>query len=86
MLEPHGERLGETALAHLGLRAPDGIRNAPEGYPAALEIEHEVGGSRVAVARLAHRSRVQEPAFAFSERYLSIAWGNPTFDLMAAEP
>ena len=36
--------------------------DAPERRRARVEVEHEVGGMRVAVARLADRARVQQPA------------------------
>ena len=53
---------GQPGLADLGLRQRDRVLGAPEPAPARVEVEHEPGGARVAVARLADRARVQQPA------------------------
>ena len=53
---------GRPALANLLLRALDWIRDTVEGCPARVQVKRKPGGARVAVSRLADRSRVQEPA------------------------
>src|SRR5207302_10936185 len=57
-----GERLGQATLADLLLRALDRIGDAAVERPLGVEVEDEVGGARVAVARLADGARVEEEA------------------------
>src|SRR5205823_8252417 len=59
--EPIGERSRETRLAHLGLRFVDGVWNAAEVRKPPVEIQQEPRGPRIAVTRLAHGARVQQP-------------------------
>src|SRR4029453_7061771 len=60
--EALGQRIGQPPLANLLLRALDRVLDARKERPASLEVEHEPGGARVAVARLADRARVDQEA------------------------
>src|SRR5206468_8638644 len=60
--EPRRQTLGEPGFPNLALAAGDVVLDAVELGHALLEVEHQVGGTRVAVAGLAHRPGVQEPA------------------------
>ena len=62
MLETSSQRLRQAALTNLFLCALDWIRDTVEGCPAGVQVKRKPGGARVAVSRLADRSRVQEPA------------------------
>ena len=53
---------GSPAVAHLRLRLLDVVGDAAEGRAPRVEVEHEVRGARVAVARLADRAGVEQPA------------------------
>src|SRR5205807_10219993 len=57
-----GERLGQANLADLLLRALDRIGDPAVERPLGVEVEDEVGGARVAVARLAAGARAEEEA------------------------
>src|SRR5215207_2222763 len=59
--EPLRQTLRQALLAQLGLRLLDGIFDATESRKHAVEVEHEVGGARIAVARLPDRSRIDQP-------------------------
>src|SRR5215204_2922701 len=60
--EPRGERLGQARRMQLALRFLHGIWDAVESAKPAVEIEQQVGGTRIAVARLADRPRIEQPA------------------------
>src|SRR5919201_5203684 len=60
--ETISQRLGEATLADLLLRALDGIRDSAVKRALRAEVEHEVGGARVAVARLADGAGVEDEA------------------------
>src|SRR5687767_6552832 len=62
MGEPLGQDLGETLLAHLGLRLLDRVRGSAEDCPPSGLVNLEPGRSRVAVARLSDRAGVDETA------------------------
>jgi hypothetical protein len=64
VLEPGRQDLGQATLANLCLGAGDVVRNPLKARAARCEIEEEPGGARVAVARLADRAGVEEPAVA----------------------
>ena len=59
-LEPRGEHLRQAGLPHLPLRPFDVVLDAAEARAPRVEVEQEIRGARVAVARLADRSRVEE--------------------------
>src|SRR3954454_17012757 len=61
-LEPSHEQARKALLAHLGLRLPNRIFNPVERRKPPFEVEHEPGSARIAVARLANRARVEDPA------------------------
>ena len=62
VLETSSQGLRQAALTNLLLGALDWIRDTVEGGPASVQVKRKPGSARVAVSRLAHRSRVQEPA------------------------
>jgi hypothetical protein len=53
LLETLGERLRQAALSDLGLGLLERILDTPVVGSAGVEIEEEVGGPRISVARLA---------------------------------
>ncbi len=67
MLEARGKRLREPALQQLFLRPFHVVSHTPEACPTRAQVEHQVGGPGVAVARLADGSGVQEPAVGRAE-------------------
>ena len=62
MLEPLCERLGQTSLPDLCLRLLHRVLDTPVLGPATVQVEQHVGGSRIAVAWLPDRARVEDPA------------------------
>src|ERR1700675_4104343 len=61
MLEPRGEYLGKTPLAHLGLRALDRIWDPAELGRPLVEIEQQPGRARIAVTGLADGAGIEQP-------------------------
>ena len=55
---------GQPGLADLALRLLDVVRHAPEVGVPRLEVDQQVRRARVAVAGLADRARVEQPAAA----------------------
>src|SRR5262249_34699635 len=81
--EPHGESLGEAALADLRLRLLDRIRGSPERCPPHLFVNQQPGGTRIAAARLADRARIEEPP-PVREVDLVVLGGHAAAELVAA--
>ena len=52
MCQALGEGFRQAALPNFRLRAVDRIRNALEVRGLRLEVEYEIGGTRIPVARL----------------------------------
>src|SRR5205085_343916 len=60
--ETISQRLGQATLADLLLRALDRVGDAAVERTPRVEVEHEVGRARVAVARLADGAGVEDEA------------------------
>ena len=85
MLETSRQRLREAALANRRLRPLDGVRNTAKDCPSVVEIKHEVRGARVAVARLADRPGIDEPALARLKIQFRSSRGKPAVEPAARE-
>src|SRR3954466_359044 len=60
--QPGREILRQPLRPDLRLRSLDVVGDAPEVRVLRVEIEQEIGRARIAVARLPHGTRVDEPA------------------------
>src|SRR6185436_16981541 len=58
--QPRGEPLRQPRGPHVGLDAIDVVRDAVPGHPPYLPIDHEIGGTRVTVSRLADAAGVDQ--------------------------
>src|SRR5581483_8669793 len=62
--ETGSKRIWQSLFPDFAFRAPDVVFDAPEPRPLGGEVEEQERRARVAVPRLAHRARVQEPTLA----------------------
>ena len=86
VLETLGERLGKAARADFRLRSLDGVLDPAEGGPTRVQVEHEEGCARVAVARLSDGAGIHEPALGRGEVELGPVGGEAALDRRAREP
>src|ERR1044071_141262 len=73
VLEALGERIGEVGGADGGLGARDVVVGAAPRRGPGVGVEHQPGGPRVAVARLAGGARIDEPLTALQIHYRTLA-------------
>src|SRR5437016_13847186 len=57
-----GQRVRQTCIEDLLLRPLHRVGNAVERGAVPVEVEDDVGGAGVAVARLSHRAGIEQPA------------------------
>ena len=71
--QAHDQRLREAAIAHALLHRFDVVGHAPEFHGFVLQIRDHKRGARIAIARLADRTGIQQVGRAFFDRR---AWRN----------
>ena len=84
MSQAFGQSFGKVPFTYLSLCALDRVRDPPKLSALRVEVDHQVGRPRVAVARLTHRAWIQEPA-PTGEIHFAALRGKPAVERLAGD-